>query len=81
MGPLNSIIVRSEPIEIFEATINWMWHSKEYTSRFSIRLFEGKHHEFTSDLTMEIKSSIRENVLRWIAKKIVIAGENVGSKQ
>ncbi|KAH0748017.1 hypothetical protein KY290_027249 [Solanum tuberosum] len=38
-------------------------------------LNSGKHHEVTSDTTMEIYSS-REKVLCWIAKKIAIDGEN-----
>ncbi|KAH0709273.1 hypothetical protein KY284_010700 [Solanum tuberosum] len=53
-----------------------MLHGLEYTAPASVGLFEGKHHEVTSDTTMEIQDS-RERVLRWIAKQIAIDGENV----
>ncbi|KAH0714986.1 hypothetical protein KY284_007891 [Solanum tuberosum] len=59
-----------------EATINRMLHGPEYSAPTSVDLFEGKHHEVTSDATVEIQSS-REKVLRWIAKQIAIDGENV----
>ncbi|KAH0746319.1 hypothetical protein KY285_007976 [Solanum tuberosum] len=63
--PLNSIIVWGKSIDISEATINRMLHAPEYSAPASVSLFEGKHHEVTSDTTMEIKSS-REKVLCWI---------------
>uniref|UniRef100_M1DD22 Putative plant transposon protein domain-containing protein n=1 Tax=Solanum tuberosum TaxID=4113 RepID=M1DD22_SOLTU len=52
-----------------------MMHGPEYSAPSSVGLFEGKHHEVTSDTTMEIQSS-RKMVLRWIAKQIAIDGEN-----
>ncbi|KAH0698466.1 hypothetical protein KY284_012681 [Solanum tuberosum] len=52
-----------------------MMHVPEYSAPSSVGLFEGKHHEVTSDTTMEIQSS-RKMVLRWIAKQIAIDGEN-----
>ncbi|KAH0748361.1 hypothetical protein KY290_027593 [Solanum tuberosum] len=62
LGPLNLIMVRGKSIDISEATINKMLHGLEYTAPASVGLFEGKHHEVTSDTTMEIQSS-REKVL------------------
>jgi len=62
-GPLNSNTVRGKSIDISKATINKMLHGPEYVAPASVGLFEGKHHEVTSDTTMEIQSS-REKVLR-----------------
>ncbi|KAH0720055.1 hypothetical protein KY284_005085 [Solanum tuberosum] len=76
VGPLNSIIVRGKSVDISEATVNRMLHGPEYSSPASVGLFEGNHHEVTSDTSMEIQSS-REKVLHWIAKKIAIDRENV----
>uniref|UniRef100_M1DR88 Putative plant transposon protein domain-containing protein n=1 Tax=Solanum tuberosum TaxID=4113 RepID=M1DR88_SOLTU len=74
-GPLNSNTVRGKSIDISKATINKMLHGPEYFAPAFAGLFEGKHHEVTSDTTMEIQSS-QEKVLRWIAKQIAIDGEN-----
>ncbi|KAH0709099.1 hypothetical protein KY284_010526 [Solanum tuberosum] len=76
-GPLNSIIVRGKSIDIFEASINRILHGPEYFAPISVTLFEGKHHEVTSDATVEDQTS-RERVLRWIPKKIARDGENAG---
>uniref|UniRef100_M1D9B6 Putative plant transposon protein domain-containing protein n=1 Tax=Solanum tuberosum TaxID=4113 RepID=M1D9B6_SOLTU len=76
-GPLNSIIVRGKSIDISEALINRMLYGPEYSAPVSVGLFEGKHHEVTSDATMEDQTS-RERVLCWIAKHIAIDGENAG---
>jgi len=76
-GPLNSIIVRGKSIDISKASINRIFYGLEYSAPASVGLFEGKHHEVTSDATMEDKTS-RERVLRWIAKQISIDGENAG---
>uniref|UniRef100_M1E0A8 Uncharacterized protein n=1 Tax=Solanum tuberosum TaxID=4113 RepID=M1E0A8_SOLTU len=74
-GPLNSIIVRGKSIDIFEASINRILYGPKYSAPSSVGLFEGKHHEVTSDAMIEDQNS-RERVLRWIAKKIAIDGEN-----
>ncbi|KAH0693242.1 hypothetical protein KY285_020339 [Solanum tuberosum] len=44
-------------IDIFEQTINKKLHGPEYTAPVSIGLFEGEHHEVTSDTTMEDQNS------------------------
>ncbi|KAH0699034.1 hypothetical protein KY284_013249 [Solanum tuberosum] len=74
-GPLNSIVVRGKSIDISEASINKMLYGSEYSAPVLVGLFEGKHHEVTSDATIEDHNS-RERVLRWIAKQIAIDGEN-----
>ncbi|KAK4726943.1 hypothetical protein R3W88_031860 [Solanum pinnatisectum] len=61
-GPLNSIIVRGKSVDILEATIKRMLHGPEYSALASVGLFEGKHHEVTSDTTMAIQS-FHEQVL------------------
>ncbi|KAH0650091.1 hypothetical protein KY284_030003 [Solanum tuberosum] len=53
-----------------------MMYGLKYSTPASVGLFEGKHHEVTSDATMEDQNS-QERVLRWIAKQIAIDGENV----
>ncbi|KAH0715017.1 hypothetical protein KY284_007922 [Solanum tuberosum] len=52
-GPLNSNIVRGQSIDIYGASINRMLYCPEYSTPVSIGLFEGKHHEVTTDATME----------------------------
>uniref|UniRef100_M1DLY3 Putative plant transposon protein domain-containing protein n=1 Tax=Solanum tuberosum TaxID=4113 RepID=M1DLY3_SOLTU len=75
-GPLNSIIVRGKSIDISKASINKMLYGSEHSAPTLVDLFEGKHHEVTSDATMVDQTS-RERVLCWIAKQIAIDGENV----
>lgn len=56
-GPLNSIIVRGKLIDICAMTINRMLHGPQYTTLVLFGLFEGKHHEVTSDTTKKEQNS------------------------
>uniref|UniRef100_M1DF18 Uncharacterized protein n=1 Tax=Solanum tuberosum TaxID=4113 RepID=M1DF18_SOLTU len=62
-------------MDISKSTINRMLHGPEYTTPASVGLFEGKYHAMTSETEMQDQSS-RERVMRWIAKKIALEGEN-----
>ncbi|KAH0709098.1 hypothetical protein KY284_010525 [Solanum tuberosum] len=68
-GPLNSILVRGKSIDISEASINRILHGPEYSAPISVGLFEGKHHEVTSDATMEDQTS-RERFYAGLQRKL-----------
>ena len=51
-----------------------MLHGPGYMAPSSVGLFEGKHHDVTNTPYREDQAS-RERLLRWVAKKITIDGE------